>query len=345
MVICLYMKNSLMVPVVFVISYILCLTLVSIFAALGSFPVLNALVLGNYGHFFIAFAYRVLYYNPFCLMLALFAVFLFLMRHQSVYFVSVPLVVLAAVLSVVLFIPFSYQILDRFSEPFAATEEYIHHESAALQAAGSIRRDSASLRAIWLSAAPDASSVFSLITVNDAVRPGVSSLSVIPSAEFDQSSGSLVSGGTVIVADAGGSQGLLSTRLQAPSFIRSTGRDISAVLDSFRLAAAVGARDYYLLAGAFFAAVCVLWVFCHATGWRLLNALLAATVFRLLFLAWPYTRSGLVPDTIGKILPSSIDGSLICPGLYLAGSGLFFLAGLIMVISRTLARRKGGFNG
>lgn len=345
MLLFMHMKNSLLVPVVFISNLLVWGCLISFFSQLCSYETLQTLAARNYLPFFISLIGRFLYLVPFVVMFAILNVYLFLMRHKSIVFISVPLVLALTVLSVLFIIPFSYRLSDRFRLGIADVDIGQGTPDSNLHAAGYIRKYGGDNRVVWFDADEANNLVFPVITARDAPPSGETGLVIHPSARFSEESGSLTDGSEVLVENAAGKDPLLFASLGLPLYLESAAADTTRVLDAFHTAWTAGINGYLVRTGSFLVAITALWVLVYATGWRLLNMLLAVSGFRLLFAFFPFTLSGRLYKLVRRLLPVSVDGSLVSPLILASVSVLILFAGGIVLLFRLLSgRRREAYN-
>lgn len=323
-----------MIPVVFILNLIIWICLISLFAQLGSYKSIIALFDQNFVFFSNEFLHSILYYAPFAAMLALINVFLFLMRHATFAFLSIPLVVFLSVFLVLIIAPFSIQLNDHFSQNTMLPDSTKEDERFGMLSSGYIREDSEYKRAIWFSASFPGNQVSPIIIANRASHPGFPALLVYSNGLYSENEGSISSDETVLVTHAGGNDSLLIPSLKKPAFIRSFGKDIRFVLDRFNTVQHRDSRLYLALAGTFVFSVLALWALCYLTGWRFLNFLLVAAGFRLLFFMYPYTQEGVFFNIVLGFMPSSISSDFISPLILLFFTLVFLFAALIVLIVR-----------
>ena len=323
-----------MIPLVFLINLVVWVCVLSVFSVLGSYIYLNSLVDGNIHLFLIAVCYRSLYLLPLCIMIAFIFVFFFTMRHKTIVFISIPLMVALAGATILFALPWSYSMLgkleDRFSDAVSANSSV----SSRMFKPGYIRGSSWSDRVLWI----DVSKIDiqnRLIILTDAGKDS-DSLIFYPNAAYVRSSRSIQSGSKVLLGNAGGDDPLFSGYTQLPAFLSPIVSDTVSVLNAFRSLFEAGILNYLWFAGSFFIAVGILWIFCFSTGWRMLNALLALFIFRMFFFCYQFTVGGLLYETAGRFLPSFVPSSLIPSLFYLAFSGLCFLVGMGVFLKRKI---------
>lgn len=334
------MKNTVMVPLVFTVSCVACLVLLSLSGALADYAAFTALRQGASGHFFTAVLERALYLCPVAIGLALLSSFMFLMRHRSFMIISVLLVAGLAAASVALVIPGSYRLYARLGGRIDAARRYIEQNGGALLQPGVIQSDLDDGRVVWLGVSPDGTEVWPVIHEGSGVKAGDATLSVHERARFDPLGDTLFDDAGLIARGVANDRAPVRAQLAPPAFISSIARDTARVLDDFRAAWARGWASYLWTAGSFFLAVCALWVFCYATGWRLLNVLLVVSAFRVLLVCWSYAFPGPVHDAVTRLapVPDRLFGPVFCASF----SALTLLGALLVLVYRLLRRRNAG---
>jgi len=326
-----------MVPVVFILNLVVWICLISFFSILGSYEFLRALSHGNYSFFFAGMLYRSLYLIPLAVFLSFISVDLFVMRHKTYLFISLPLALALVVVSVLYIIPFSYRLMDHFEQ--FNPETLIRSATARnlLLSPGYIRDDSSSKRAIWYSVSGDNLQAFPVVVADSsAIHPGVETLSVYTAGTYSPEKGTLASGETTVVTHAGGTDPLTRSSIHLPVFLNSVIRDVRTVSEHFHQIWNQDKAFYLWVAGGFGLSIFALWVICFATGWRLLNVVLLATCFRLLYFAYPYVYGEPVNSAVRGFLPSGVSPVLASPLVFIAFSGVLLLAALIVFIKRRI---------
>jgi len=323
-----------MIPLVFLINLVVWVCVLSVFSVLGSYIYLNSLIDGNIQLFLIAVCYRSLYLLPLCIMIAFIFVFFYTMRHKTLVFVSIPLIVALAGATVLFALPWSYSMLgkleDRFSDAVSANSSV----SSRMFKPGYIRGDSWSDRVLWIDVSKTDIQKRSII-LTDAGKNS-DSLIFYPNAMYVRTSRSMQSGIKEILGSAGGDDPLFSGYAQLPSFLEPIVSDMASVLNAFRSRFESGMFGYFWFVGSFFIAVGILWIFCFSTGWRMLNALLVMFSFRMFFFCYQFTIGGLFYENTERFLPSFVPASLIPSLFYLAFSGLCFLVGMGVFLKRKI---------
>lgn len=339
MLLFMHMKNSLLVPVVFISNLLVWLCLFSFFTQLCAYDSLQTLSAGIYMPFLLNLTGRALYLFPFALMCALLTSYLFLMRHTSAVFVSVPLLLLLTGLSVFFAIPFSYRLSERFTLLLAAsgTGSGSGDMGADIHAPGYIRSYDGDNRIIWYSA--DGDRVSPVVVAGNSAGPDGNALEVYKSASYEAETGRLASDSMVFAENAGGKDPLVAASLDLPPYLSSAAADAGLVLDAFRSAWEHDFIGYLAMAGSFFAAITALWILTYATSWRLLNMLLVVAVFRLLFAVYPRTVAGRINQLVRRFLPASVDSSFVSPLLFTALAVLLSVVGLVFLVKKLVSRR------
>ncbi len=332
------MKNTLLVPVVFISNLLVWLCLFSFFIQLNSYESLRTLSSGIYMPFLLKLVARALYLFPFSLMCALLTSYLFLMRHKSLVFISVPIVLLFTVLSVLFVIPFSYQLSEQYALFLATSDTDLGETRTVINPPGYIRSYDGNNRIIWYSTSGDRVSPV-VAALNTAGADG-NALKVYESALYSTETGKLSGGTTVFAQNAGGKDPLFAISLKLPLYLASAASDAGWVLDSLHTAWKYALIKYVVLAGSFFAALTALWVLAYMTGWRLLNMLLVLAGFRFLLAIYPHTTKGRLFQLVRRFLPASVDSSLVPPFLLATMVGILSAVGLALLIKKLILRNR-----
>lgn len=346
MIIFLYMKNTILIPVVFLGNLILWTVLLSLVTVPASYASLMALSSGQFSVIIGGIASSSLYLFPLSLMLTFLYIFFYLMRHRTILFVSLPMILVLAAVSVIFLIPLSYRLsADGMAYAVAGTggaDTAVSAEgSANLFSAGLIRDGDSGKRIFWLDEAGAGKRARGVVIADRSAMPGSLAMSVYPSADYDPSTKQLSAQGSLLLVPAGGKDPLIASRLEIPGFLSHLARDAKYLLSSFRAAAASGDVAYYAVAGSFFALLCCLFFVCHASGWRLLNALLALTAFRFMLMGYPHTTGGFAFDTARRFIPGAIPDSLVSPAILSAAAALSLIVGIAVFIVRKIKRGGG----
>lgn len=109
------MKNSLLVPIVFIVNFILCLIIFSVFAGLWQFLMFGQ---ENYRFLFYAIMSKAYLFLPLTCIFAIFSVYIFLMRHASKKWLSFLLFILIFAIFFLAIIPFVYSKCYRINSVF-----------------------------------------------------------------------------------------------------------------------------------------------------------------------------------------------------------------------------------
>lgn len=340
------MKNTVMIPLVFVGNLLLWTILLSAFSVPSSYASLMALSAGHFSVFIAGFVSSALYLLPISCMLSCLYLFFYLMRHETIYFISLPLALILVAASVVLLIPFSYRlssssVATRFTQPDAVAGESADG-AGKLFSPGLIRDGDGGKRVFWLDDSGAGKRALGVIVADRATLPGSRAMSVYTSADYDSESRQLSAGGVLLLVPAGGKDPLVAARLETPGFLTHLARDANFLLESFRSAFEKGTVRYYATVGSFFALVCCLFFICHASAWRLLNALLVFTLFRFMLMGYPYTTGGFAYDQVRRFLPGSVPQALISPVMITAITTISLVVCLAVFIIRKIRRGRVG---
>jgi hypothetical protein len=328
------MKNALMIPVVFLANLLLWLCLISFFsvlsepAALGWLAARDFLALGG------LFLSKALFFLPLAGFIALLFVHIFLMRHSTVVWASVPLVLLMAGLLVAVFIPFSY-----FTEQKLAVSGKAQRSDTGTawvsNQAGTIFTADTGACAVWFTALPANNRVAPVVVVGPEPQSGSATVSVYEAGEIAASERRLTVPKTDVRLSlpAESREGLALLRLGGYSL----GEDVEYAQARFRALYDAAPRGYYLAAGSLVLAFVALTFLGFASGWRLINALLVFAFARGLLAAYRYTVSGPVAAAVGGVLPLPWRGQA-SPALYLAFAVTLAAVATVVAVVRRVSR-------
>lgn len=339
------MKNSLMVPVVFLANLVIWSALAAFFSVLSSSSFVLFLTEGKLVPIMIEFLWNAVRYLPFTVLVALFFTLMYLMRHRTLFFVSVPVVLGIAFASVVWLMPLSYAGQTRLSGAHADVIRLEGLLNETTPYVGHIQRTVTAARVVWLSESAGGRVVSPLIAARQRASDEDTDrvVTVYGTARFSAKT-KTVTAGTPDASPSidytlrnGDSRYGLSGR---PRFISAGIDGISSVLDGLAAARSRGGVDFYLVAGSFLFAVLSLAFISRATGWRLLNLLFSCAFFSLFFIAYRFACSGPFFDVLMRFLPASIPARFISPFLYIAFAGLVCLIGVVVGIWRLTHRPK-----
>lgn len=334
------MKNSLMIPLVFFLNLVIWVCSISFFSVLGTWQYLDALAGGNIKLFLVVCGYKALYFFPLGVMLGLLFVFFFLMRHRSAIFLSIPLVIILSAGSVLFALPATYRLMERIEAGFPDALGMQDSESSKMYETRFIRKGSDPESPFWIDLSIADDRQRSVLVAHTGSSGDV--LSFYPEATYDRKSRSLKSGAETVMSPSGGSDPLFSGSMALPRYIFPFISDTAFLLESFRAAWRSGFMKYVWLAGSFFLAVSVLWVFCYSTGWRMLNVVLAFSAMRLFFFLWKPVLDGIVRDFVADFLPAFVSPDLLTAPLYIVFSILVLLIATGVFIKRKLKRSALG---
>jgi hypothetical protein len=328
------MKNTLLIPVVCIVSFVVLDFAISFFSLFGTYDLLQALTAKEFSLFFSFLTGRLFYFIPFSAMLSLVSVFLYLMRHKTILFVSIPLTTALPVFFVLFLMPFSYSLIDRYTNGFPSTGTVPAGRKQAVFSPGYIRAENADTRFLWNSVSPDGLRVDQVVLARDNPAPGENSLSLYPSAVFSRETGSLTAGDSVILEHAGGADPLSAFQTKIPSYLKNFADQVALVLGDFRKSFDANRWIYLQSTGSFFLALTVSWFFMYATGWKLLNLVIELVVFRALFFVYPYTSGAALTSAVSRWIPPQLSFFRVSSFLYAGFSVLVILAGVIMFFIR-----------
>jgi hypothetical protein len=335
------MKNTVMIPFVFLGNLVLWTVLLSVFSAPASYTALVSLSTRQFYAFLISVITLALYLLPIAVMLSLLFLFLYLLRHRTVVFMSVPLVLILAAASVVFLIPLSYRVSAGLTARTESDVVTVRPETR-LFPPGYIRSGDGGKRIFWMDEAGAGRRARGVVTVDRATMPGSKAMSVFSTAEYEPLTRGLSADGTLILVPAGGEDTLLSTRLEPPSFLVRLVRDVNFALNEFKAASVRGKTAFIVVTGSFFALVLSLYFVSRASAWRLLNALLTMVAFRFALFAYPYAFDGPVFDTVRGIAPRFLPDALVPSAVTLACAALVSLAGIASFVFVAIRRRRTG---
>ncbi len=325
------MKNSLMIPAVFIVSCTVLFALFGFFVTLTQGSSLELLRVARFPVFIASALKTSLYLLPLSVCFAILGVYLFLMRHPCTPWLALPLVVLISVLAWLVFVPFSYFMNDRLS--YDSGPDYTSMTlTAGVPSPMIIRPYPGDLRAFWLASGQD--SVQSAVIASGQAAPDTSVLRVYTSLRYDPVQGRLLADDWPVLVDVSGPERLFRSRLNRPHFLSRLVDDVQAMLTRLRNSWDRGLSVYFLQAGAFAFALLGLWFCCTVTGWRMLNLVLSLAMLRVLFALYSVVGSEGFPDQVTALLPARLQGEVLLP-VMLAGIGvLFCLARLFLLVVR-----------
>lgn len=277
---------------------------------------------------------------PVGLVLALIITFFFMMRHRTVPFISIPVVLAIVAASVAVLVPLSYRAEAFLVERFPDAIRTWGIESPVMSDSGYIRADPSFPGKSWVDLAASNTSARRLL-VADATGPdGI--LSFTGEALYDRDTRSLISYSGKPIVTAGGTDPLFASSLDSPAFLRPLFSDAARVIDALRAAYGVSFFRYLTLAGSFFVSLTSLWCLCRSSGWRMLNVFLVLASARALFALWPLADGGRVSRIASRLLPSSVPGALILPAAYAGVAALVLTVSGIVFLRRKIRHIDAG---
>ncbi len=329
------MKNSLMVPAVFIVTFTVIFFILAFFTALalpGSTYILSA---GYYQLFFVLMIQTGLKLVPVVALITIPGVFLFLMRHPSSPFLTVPLLILVAFLAWCVFVPFSYFMNDRLqASKILDVELYPEINQTSLLSAGAIRVFDAGKRAVWLSVDEQATVAAPVIVANSAAAEPDPVLQIYPSLSYNRLGSQLVTRRTEILNGVSTPDPLFKAQLQIPSFLTALVTDVNRMLFHVRASWDAGLSRYFIEAGSLCLAVFGLWYFCVCTGWRMLNLVLLSVGIRFLFYVYRFFEVQSLSPMLLKIIPANLQSALLAPLVFTLFGGALLLITLLTALFR-----------
>lgn len=329
------MKNTLMIPVVFLINLVAwgcCVSFISVFSSAEG---LSALISGHAALFFGEMLRQCVYFLPVSTMISLLAVFVFLMRHKSIQYISFVMIVALLFCSAVILIPAVNKLAGPVIPGRDGQGTGLAVSRTVIFTPGLIRPESGASRVVWLENFVNGTHVGPVIIADSRVPSGPGSLTVFPEGEYSREDGRLRVGQRIIMSRASGLDPLLEGWFAVPAPARPLLSSIKSVMDGFQRAIDEGFLPYLAVSLSFFLAVFTLWLFCFSTGWRLLNILLMYSAFFGLFLAYSLTSAGKAFDAVRGLVPAGAADSAV--------SALFYLAFAVVMLgigSAVFIRRK-----
>ncbi len=345
MVLWVCMKNALIVPVVFCINLLFWTFILGLFFVMDSSQVFSALLDGAYPLFFKALAFAIVRLLPFTIPLSMLFVFFYLMRHAAPWWLSVPVVLILSAASVFFLIPLSWSVTESLSAIEAEVSAELTLRSGRVMPAGFIRGAPDGTKAIWFFEKDDGTVVFPVVKVDPSRGEPLPALSVYATAVYDSSSNALLAGEEPVIAEAGGTDSLLRSGIEAIPFLESLRAGIEPLDTSWHDAYRRSMPTYYLLAGSFFLALLALWPVSSLTGWRLLNMMLSLVAFGGLYVAYPHIAYGEISRLAVKVPRFAGQPEYIVPAAYGAIALILAVAIGAPVGLRALRRHAEAANG
>ncbi|MBN1616739.1 MAG: hypothetical protein JW875_05455 [Spirochaetales bacterium] len=331
-------KNSLMVPVVFLLNLVIWGCAIPFFSVFSSPDYFSLLTRGLPLLFLKEFLHHLVTFLPLSIALALLGVFVFLMRHPSVAILSLGLAVGVVVVSVLFIVPLSRTLLPSTLYPLSGAGS----SDSPVFESGVIRPNGQGGRILWLSVQGDSGRVGPVIVAPGTTTAIGDMLQVIPEAMVDSVDGSLIQGDTVLLSRARGLDTLVSSWFSRPMVIARLQDSALAVMNGFSALIRDGFITYLVGAAAFYFTVFSLWVICFSTAWRLLNILLLYSGFIFCCVLWPVLEQDRVTMLLLSVMPSWLGRSAYVPLVYASFSLLVLMVALGVFIARLVRRRARG---
>ena len=330
------MKNTLMIPLVFLMNLVAwgcCIPFISVFSSADG---LSMLISGHTALFFSEVLRQSVYFLPVSIMVSLLAVFVFLMRHKSVQYLSFVMIVALLFCSAVILIPAINKLAGPMMADWPGRGTGPELNKTVIFTPGLIRPEAGSSRVVWLENFVNGTRVGPVIISDSRAPSGPGSLTVFPEGEFSREDGRLRVGARVIMSRASGLDPLLEGWFTVPAPARPLLSSVSAVMDGFQRAIDEGFVPYLVTSLSYFMAVFALWLFCFSTGWRLLNILLMYSAFFALFLGYPLTSTGPAFEAVRGFIPGGLSASSVSALFYLAFVALMLACGAGVFIKRKM---------
>ncbi len=301
------MKNTLMLPIVFLAYLGLWIGVLALFSVLGNVLQMQLLLEGRYAFFLGEIIYQGLQLFPAASLVATATLFLYIMRHRVLVSVSIVLFVLFSTALVFWAIPASFTLLSEYAPARAELINSARIYSEKLPSSGVIHH-SLGNRWIWFSDTP-AGDLNSLAVVRNEKTAGDEVFSVYQTAAYVPGTRTILPDGEAnpmhaLVVDKSSFGGL-----RQPPFISALLSDVHLMSQTFYRLWYEDAYAYWLQTGVCFFFIlslfaCTLW-----SSWRLLNAVCLFAVLRAFFILWRvvvYERKvNFFEEAVGNYLPEA----------------------------------------
>ncbi len=332
------MKNALKIPVVFSAFFLFWSLIIGFSVTLGSYESLLILITDHAQTFFLIVVRQMLVYVPLCLLLSFFMVVLYLMRHKTILFLSIPLMCALAVVSATICIPLSYRGLDLFDASFSSITGKAVELSKSVHTAGFIRPDGSNRKIVWFDERFAGTRVLPVVIVDYGIAEGTPVLSVYPWAEYDPENTSLVYRGETLSPASGGVDPLVDLYTESTWLRNFAYSSVNALLSGLYNSTNRSVLAYMALSGALFSAVGCLWLVSHTTGWKLLNLILCTAIFCVILGGYSLVQEYVDGVVITSFIPySGIDPASV---VYAAFAAIVIIIGIPVSIFRVLKGQK-----
>jgi len=332
------MKNTVMVPLVFFSNLLLWIVVFSFFSVFASPNGMTTLTSGSVAVFFHECLYRAVFYAPLALSITLMAVFFFLMRHKTIVWITALTVLALLVLCIFLVMPLSYRFLEDNTWTFLSNRSELAGTAGRVFSPNVIRPDGDSSRMVWYSVRDDGRKVAPLLVAGSDKTGSV--FTRYPEAVYDGVSGGLVSGDALVVSRASGTDPSFLPVFTPPPVVALAVNHIDRVMDAFQQSFRQGFAAYTLFSSAFFLSMALVWLFSHASGWRLLNILFSISGLLYIFGAYTLYSRGPVFSFFRQFLPAGFSSGSVPAFLYFLQAAVMALLGLSVFVRR-LVRHEG----
>jgi hypothetical protein len=328
------MKNTCMIPLVFIATSFFLAVPIAFFIALANPSSFSLLLNNEFSHFMTFWLFNFFSYLPFCLVLGFIGVFFYLMRHKSVMLFSILIVVGLMFVSVLTFIPIFYKTMNSFHGSMQYSLAVQKKYTEQIFSNEMIRAFSSTKRFLWFFSDSSDTSVTPLIVADDSTIAS-NALMVIEKAFINTNDSSVVHDDKVIASGIPIYDPIIFDSHQVPPLLLTFTEFINATLTGFYTAAQSGFLPYLWTVIPFFLSVLSLWPWCNWTQWRLLNILLCSAGLIFIFTLYPMATSPEFQDIV-PLLPYNF---LLKRFSYLLPQFLFISVNCIVMILVGVSRK------
>lgn len=328
------MKNTILIPVVFLANLLLWSVMSVFLLMLGTSSSVSALVYREYSPL-LSLLYpsflQSLVYGSLC---AIPATFFYMMRHSTVFPVSLLLVALCSALCLFFLFPYSFSRYERLSVEDAPA--FDSPDFLTVYASGLIRGGSGSFRAVWFNQDESSGLPVVVVSANSSAPRGTPALKTHDALEFNFASGNLYSP-TDHESDFSSLENPVIERTRdVPGYLLQFGSDMSAVYSSLATAWMQGFSQYITTAGPLVLSIFSLVSLCFLSLWRLLNLLLCLAAWRGVFFVWSYVESASFLQPLRTWTVDCFGSDKTSAVVFVAISVVFAGIGIARMIDRLL---------
>jgi len=242
------MKNTVMVPLVFFLNLLIWIPVISFFSVFTTYNGMTVLTSGSPGIFLYEWLYRAAYYLPLCVSLSLTAVFLYVMRHKTIIWLTGVCILAVLVLFVFILLPYTYRFLENETWTFLNNRSNLTQSDTRVFSPGIIHTDNDSSRVVWLSIRDGGTGVGPLVVS----KTDTSRLSVYSRAGYRPETGQLVVDGIPVVQRADGIDPLFEPVFTPPGVLAVISERTGFVMNAFVTASRRGYVTLVFFASALF---------------------------------------------------------------------------------------------